>query len=139
MAVTNINLKLRSVSWLNSKIESGKLMTNLLEYGVGQSSRAILSKALELKGGTGELEHGFFAFPVDSDDLMRCITVVDIFLIDINIMKGTNSYWDAIVNRWEILTTLCRHEEFSLVNKIMDEILADDENKGKLINEKGNS
>lgn len=74
------------------------LMRNLLQFGTGQSSEAIMNRYLGITS--------YYDYPYDCEDLIRCITVVQIFQIDINIMKETNKVWEAIVDNWKNLSVL---------------------------------
>jgi hypothetical protein len=83
--------------------EKTKLIRDLAIYGTGASSTSILKTYLGMDdcGST----------PSDSSDLMRCITVVRIFDIDISIMKGVNQQWKGIVKVWHKLVKCC--DDFS--------------------------
>lgn len=88
------------------------ILINLAKYGTGVSSEGIIKKHLGIDDG--------YPTPVDSDDLMRCITIVELSEVPISIMKDVSPAWKGIVEQWDILKELSLDEKN---NKIIHSIL----------------
>jgi hypothetical protein len=101
---------------MNSRLTNSRLKEIILEFGTGLSSESIL------KADMGELD-GYANFPYDSGDFMRCVGVVGIFNIDMNIMKGRNPIWDEIVNQWETLVEIGLDRNYKELSRRLDIII----------------
>jgi hypothetical protein len=87
----------------------------MYEYGLGISSKAILVKYL------GETNH-HCQHPYDSQDLMRCIGLIRVMKIDINIMRDSSYIWNRILRQWDTLVDLCLKEQFYQASYLLQEI-----------------
>ncbi len=99
---------------ITSKLTLRKGKEILVRYGMGASSKAILRVHL----GSKEMIPDY---PYDSGDFMRCLGLVRVFNIDINIMKG-HYIWNRIIKEWDNLVTLCLKDDLYRVSYLLQEI-----------------
>ncbi len=98
---------------------------NLIEFGIGMSADFILQTHIKA-------DEAYCATPHDYADLMRCITIVEIFDIDINIMAGTDYVWDGLIKVWPTIIKLADAKQYIALNDILNKIHTESE----LIDEK---
>lgn len=95
-----------------------KQIKNLIQFGTGASSNSILEKYINFS-------IGYYYYPCDYSDFMRCANIVSIFDIDISIMKDSNPIWSDIVDNWKSLIEMSDSENKEGVNKLLKSIRID--------------
>ena len=108
---------MKTKNWKVNSQSRKNLINNMIKYGTGASADSIMEMALGIN------QDKYSNHPSDFHDLIRCISVVDIFNIDIRIMKGTNAEWNGFVDHWDILVKLCENDEFVKVKQVIAKIL----------------